>query len=113
MTAAGFTTTVSVVTKEIHMSETLDTWVAIITMLLITSRWLYLEIYSEGKIFDQSIELINYSSKVIRLENKLRTTKKELICRRKELTSLQEENKHLQEEINKIREITDQWRLKT
>jgi len=96
----------NVATKGIHMSEMLDTAVAIIAVSLIFGRWIYLEIYSADKILDQSTELLNYSSRCIKLENKLGTIKRQL-------SSVTEENKHLQEELDKIREITDQWRLKT
>jgi predicted nuclease with TOPRIM domain len=84
------------------MSETLDTWVAISAILLITGRWLYLEFASINHRMEECSELLFY----IGLNQQLND---ELDSKKTAISTLREENKQLQEELKKIKEITDQW----
>ena len=84
------------------MSETLDTWVAIIAMLLITGRWLYLEVRYDSCETIQTLENFDYAMRIQWLTDKLNDKKTEA-------TTLKAKNKCLQEEINKIKEITNKW----
>jgi len=108
MTAAGFTTTVSVATKEIHMIEIVQTkdWiqtaVQLVILTIVMLRWLYLEFARITRWAEECSELLFY----IGLNQKLND---ELDSKKTAISTLREENKHLQEELKKIKEITDQW----